>query len=148
MSVDVWEPLRRLEEFDKVITGLFSPGAPAGAATTQPTLRPPVDYVGDAEGYSLSVDLPGVRKEDVDIDVEGDVLRIRAQRKPRQQSEAKAETESYVREIRSGTLQRSFRLAKDADTAAVSASLVDGVLEVRVPKQKKAQPRKVEIVTP
>ena len=145
MSVDVWEPLRRLEEFDKVIAGLFTPGSPA-SAVTQPVLRPAADYGVDAEGYSVSVDLPGVRKEDVDISVEGDILTIRAQRKPRRADDPKAESQSYVREVRSGTLQRSFRLAKDADTTAVGASLVDGVLEVRIPKQKKAQPRKVEIV--
>jgi len=146
MHMHVWEPNRRLEEFDKVIAGLFTPGSPANTVT-QPVLRPAADYGVDAEGYSVSVDLPGVRKEDVDISVEGDVLEIRAQRKPRREDDAKAEGQSYVREIRSGTLQRSFRLAKDADTTAVSASLVDGVLEVRIPKQKKAQPRKVEIVT-
>ena len=109
-------------------------------------MRPAADYVADAESYGVAVDLPGVRKEDVAISVEGDVLKIRAQRKPRLQSEnEKTAVQSYVREIRSGTLQRSFRLAKDADASAVSASFVDGVLEIRIPKQKKPEPRKVEI---
>ena len=145
MNVDVWEPLRRLEEFDKVITGLFTPGAPENV-TTRAILRPAADYVADAESYSVAVDLPGVRKEDVEISVEGDVLKIRAQRNPRVQSEnEKTAVQSYVRELRSGTLQRSFRLAKDADASAVSASFVDAVLEVRIPKQKKPEPRKVEI---
>jgi HSP20 family protein len=151
MNAVVWEPIRRLEELDKVIDGWFGDrtAARTGEATER-AWRPAADYTADAEGYRIHVDLPGVRKEDVEINVEDDVLSVRAQRKPytvgvtSADSAAKA-AQAFLNEVRTGTFQRSFRLAKDADVTAVNASMSEGVLEVRVAKRKEAQPRKIEI---
>ena len=54
-------------------------------------------------------------------------------------------SQTFLNEIRTGTFARSFKLARDADSTAVSATMTDGVLEVRVSKRKEAQARKIEV---
>ena len=149
MTVGIWEPLRQLEQLDKVIDGFFSQSA--GAKPEQSVTRPATDYWADAEGYRLVIDLPGVRKEDVDISVEDGVLTVRAQRNAvgdgsKEDTETRKTRKVFLRETRTGNLQRSFRLGTDADVSAVSASMSDGVLEVRVPRLQRPQSRKVEVV--
>jgi HSP20 family protein len=146
MNAVVWEPLRRFEELDKVIDGWFGKPTTRTGETAERAWRPAADYTAEADAYRVRVDLPGVRKEDVEINVEDDVLSIQAQRKPYVSEDTAKKTQAFSSEIPTGTYRRSFRLAKDADVTGVSASMSDGVLEVRVPKRKEAQPRKIEIL--
>ena len=146
MNAVVWEPLRRLEEFDRVLDGWLGSTASRSTETAEPVWRPAADYTADAEAYVVRVDLPGVRKDDVDINVENDVRSIHAAHKPVAVEGAPVKgAQTFLGEIRTGTFARSFKLAGDADATAVSAGMSNGVLEVRVPKRKEAQARKIEI---
>jgi HSP20 family protein len=94
--------------------------------------------------YHIEVDLPGIKKEDVDISVEGNVLTISGER--RVKDEVK-EDEYYKVESRYGKFSRSFTLPEKVDVEDIHAESGDGVLEIVVPKLKEVEvkPKKIKI---
>ncbi len=94
-------------------------------------------------GYVVRADIPGVKKEDIKVDVNGNVVSISAEVK-----EEKEQKEG-ARVIRSeryyGSLSRSFSLGQDVDDKAASAKYTDGVLELTLPKKAGSQPGKVVV---
>jgi len=105
--------------------------------------RMPMDLYRDGDHYVLTADLPGVDPGSVDVDVDGQLLTIRAERSVRGQ-----EGVTWItRERAGGTYLRQLNLGQGIDTAAISASYDNGVLSVVIPVSEAAKPRKVEIQT-
>lgn len=106
-----------------------------------PTVQPRVDVFEDAGGITLRADLPGVPKDKLSIDVEGDALRI--------EGDIAVDTpegmEPTWAEVRVGRYRRAFTLSSELDSAGITAELRDGVLNVRIPKHAHAQPRRIEV---
>ena len=101
----------------------------------------PVDLYRDADRYVLNADLPGVDPGSVDIDVDGHLLTIRAQR-----SAGNRENFRWLAQERPfGSYQRQFTIGDDVDAEAISASYDNGVLSVLIPIAEKAKPRKVSV---
>jgi len=93
----------------------------------------PASEASSAENaYKISVELPGVAPEDIELAVEDGVLTLKGEK--RTSREEKGET-WYFSERQYGAFSRSFRLPPDADGDKVEADLKDGVLSVRVPKK-------------
>lgn len=111
-------------------------------ATSYPRLMP-MDLYRDADNYVLNADLPGIDPESVDVDVDGQLLSIRAERAPRTQGEVRW----IARERSTGSYLRRFTLGQSIDTAHISATYDNGVLSVVLPVTEKAKPRKVEVQT-
>ena len=105
-------------------------------------LRPAVDVHEDDKGYTLSVELPGSKKDDIDVELDGNVLTIRGEKKS--EREEKKERAHYV-ERRFGSFSRSFSLPPDAEGDRIDASFQDGVLTLRVPKSAESKPRTISI---
>ena len=94
------------------------------------------------EQVHVSVELPGVAKEDVKVNVNDGVLTISAERK---QSELK-ENEQWIRnEISYGTFERSINLPYSVDVEKVSASQENGILRIVLPKHENAKPKQISI---
>jgi len=107
----------------------------------EPALLPPVDVVEDATGITLYADLPGVPKDRLQLNVEGDTLTIEGAlglNVPEGMQPAQAE-------IGLGRYRRVFTLSKELDADKVSAEFANGVLRLRIPKAEHAQPRRVEV---
>lgn len=103
---------------------------------------PPVDVRETDEGLTLLVELPGLKREDVDITVEDRTLTVRGERKFAQD----VERENYHRIERAyGTFTRTFTLPANVRTDDVKASFTDGVLTIELPKSEESKPRKVAI---
>jgi HSP20 family protein len=103
----------------------------------------PLDLYRDGDHYVLNADLPGIDPGSVDIDVDGQLLTIRAERTPRSQEGVKW----LARERSGGSFLRQFTLGQGVDTAGISASYENGVLSVVIPVTEKARPRKIEVQT-
>jgi HSP20 family molecular chaperone IbpA len=102
---------------------------------------PPVDIIEDAEGITVHADLPGVSRENLSIDVEGDTLTVEA-------AVSLGETsamQSVYAEIRVPQYKRSFVLGRDLDSEKIGATLVNGVLTLRLPKAEQAKPRRIQV---
>jgi HSP20 family protein len=102
----------------------------------------PMDLYRNADNYVLNADLPGIDPESVDVDVDGQLLSIRAERAPRTQEGG---VTWLARERTSGSYLRRFTLGQGIDTAGISASYDNGVLSVVIPVSEKAKPRKVAV---
>lgn len=93
----------------------------------------PVDIKDTPEAIVVKADLPGLRREDISVSYNNNVLTIRGERK----SEAKTEGENYVRfERRSGLFSRSFALDAPVKADAIKATYRDGILEINLPREK------------
>jgi HSP20 family protein len=122
-------------ELDRLFDEATTSRQPAG-------WQPSAEAREDATGYSLTLDLPGVSPESVEVLAEDSVLTVKAERT----AAPLAEGERVLFAERShGAFTRRFRLPKSADLQSVSASYAHGVLSVRVAKVAPVQPRKVTI---
>ena len=110
------------------------------AASSSPRLMP-MDLYRDADRYVLNADLPGIDPQSVDVDVDGQLLSIRAERT----APARDGVRWIARERSTGSYLRRFTLGQGIDTAHISASYDNGVLSVVLPVTEKAKPRKVEV---
>ncbi len=112
------------------------------ADVTAAAWTPAVDIEEAQDAYILRADLPGVDPQDIEIHMEDGVLLISGERK----SEVKEERENYTRVERAhGSFFRRFTLPDTTDADAISAKSGNGVLEVRIPKQEKLQPRRITV---
>jgi HSP20 family protein len=101
----------------------------------------PVDLYRDGSTYLLNADLPGIDPGSVDIDVDGQLLTIRAER-----TAATADGAKWLsRERPVGSFLRQFTLGEGVDSASISAHYDNGVLSVVIPLGEKAKPRKIEV---
>ena len=103
--------------------------------------RPSVDTYEKEDAIVVKAELPGVKKEDVDIDVSNNVLTIKGER---HYDDVKNE-DYYRRERFHGKFQRAFTLPDNVDTSNIDAGYNDGVLEITVPKTEETQTKKIEI---
>jgi HSP20 family protein len=103
----------------------------------------PVDLYRDGDQYVLNADLPGIDPGSVDVDVDGQLLTIRAQR-----TAASNEGAKWLSQERpSGSYLRQFSLGDGVDPAKISAHYDNGVLSVILPVSERAKPRKIEVVS-
>jgi HSP20 family protein len=103
---------------------------------------PMVDVKETEDALDFHVELPGMKKEDVEITLENNVLSISGERK----FEKEAKGETYHRLERSyGSFSRSFTLPASVRTDKVDANFADGVLQIHLPKVEESKPRKISI---
>jgi len=116
---------------------------PASLAEAEPNLKMRIDVTEDAGAYKVKADIPGVKKEDISVSIDGNVVRIEAEARSEKESR---EGERVLRSERSyGNIARSFSLAQDVDAAKVQAKYADGVLSLELPKKSAPDARKISI---
>ena len=132
MAFARWDPLRDLLAIQQRLDR-FAPG-PAG-------WQPPVDLYETADAYVLTAEIPGVDREDIDIQTGEGRLVLSGTRQERPVA-----CEQFHRLERGhGSFQRTFQLPLPVDHAAVTADLKDGVLTVRIPKLPASSSRRISI---
>ncbi len=105
---------------------------------------PAVDVTEEKDGYLVTAELPGLKAEDIHINVEKNVLTLSGERKlEKEEKDAKVAVVRLERGY--GAFTRSFVLPDTADGEKVEANLADGLLKVRIPKRASAQPRKITV---
>jgi HSP20 family molecular chaperone IbpA len=114
---------------------------PTDANAELPALQPAVDVAEDDAGITLSADLPGATRDTLTLRVDGDTLTIEA---PMALGVA-PDLQPVWAEVRAGRWRRSFTLSRELDSTRIDATLRDGVLTLRVPKQEQARPRRIEV---
>lgn len=141
-----WDPFRELENMHNRLTNLFE----------RPSLRredksewigesewsPMVDVSEDDKRYTVKVELPEMKREDIKVSVENGVLSLSGERKFEKEEKGK----KYHRVERAyGSFMRSFTLPDDADANQVEAHYRDGVLTVSLAKSEHAKPRAIDV---
>lgn len=145
-----WNPSREFGHLRNRIDSLFDVFAHGDGGTGNGELSawagwtPPVDIEETDNEYVIKAELPGLKKEDVDVTLNNGVLTISGERK--HEKEEKNRRYHYV-ECSYGSFSRSFSLPGGADLARVGAQFKDGVLRVRVAKSEAAKPKQIEVMT-
>ena len=138
-----WEPLRELSGIQKELDDLFR--RTFGGITpsfTGEEWRPSVNCYTREGRYIVQADLPGVKPEDIDISVTGNVLTIKGERT----AEWEEKKEGHVfHESSYGSFERSMTLPEGVNAEKVHASYRDGVLELTMPAKEAALPKKVKV---
>ena len=112
-----------------------------GARTSGSGAFPLINAFKDGDDFVVVAELPGVKKEDLDIQVRGDTLRIQGKKTISYDENASI----HRRERAAGQFDRTLSLPEDIDAAKVSAEYRDGVLTLRLPRAESAKPRTVAI---
>lgn len=136
------DPFADLFRVQSQLNRLFDDGLSRIDSSRGTAWLPSVDVHEDSERLLFKVDVPGVRKEDINVRVDGGVLTLEGSRK----LELEEKRQGYHRVERAhGKFSRSFALPDSVSTDEVHAELRDGVLEVSLAKKKEAKPRTIEI---
>ncbi|HEY2955982.1 MAG TPA: Hsp20/alpha crystallin family protein [Candidatus Eisenbacteria bacterium] len=149
MAITRWTPVtltpaRELfgiqDEVNRLFDGFFNRTPFQGDLAA--TFTPAVDVEETADEYVVRVDLPGMTQKDVKVNLMGDTLTIRGERK--QESDRKDGNMHRIERVY-GSFERSFRLGTPVRGDQVKAQYRDGVLEVQVPKAEEAKVREIEV---
>ena len=108
--------------------------------------RLPVDVREDDEAYQITAAVPGLRAEEVEIQVLDDVVTLRLRRKA-EESEESQEQAYLLREIGDGELERSFRLPAAVDPANAEAVVENGMLRLSLPKAETVRPKTIAVTS-
>jgi HSP20 family protein len=107
--------------------------------------HPATDVIEQSNGYLIALELPGVRRDAVEVTFEQNILTVRGTKDTTVEATEDAELRVYSAERVSGNFERSFRLPEHVDANAIRADFQDGVLSVTIPKKPASQPRKIAI---
>jgi HSP20 family protein len=129
-------PFDVLSQLDRLASGVFD--------TARAPRLMPVDLFRDGDQYVLSADLPGIDPGSVDLDVDGQLLTIRAERP----APANESVKWLSRERPYGAYMRQFTLGDGVDVDRITANYEHGVLSVIVPMAERAKPRKIAVGAP
>ncbi len=148
MAIERWDPIRDLVGLQERMNRLFDEalsrsGGPGGAeALAAGGWRPPVDLFEEASRFVLRTDLPGVASKDVEIEVSGDDLVLRGERR----GDPGPGRESYLRAERpQGPFALRISLPPSVDRPGIEASHRDGVIEVSLPKKQASEIGRVKV---
>lgn len=134
-----WNPFSELSRMQNEVDRLFTTGP-----ERQTSFRPAVDIHEDKDAYTVSVELPGVKQEEVNVNLEGGVLTLSGERKFEKTNEDKEKSYRYV-ERSYGAFTRRFSVPETIREDGIEANMKDGVLTIRLPKQEQPKARKIEI---
>ena len=143
MELVRFEPFAGFGNFRSVLNDLFDENH--GRLPTQPRVSkwyPAVDVLESKDSYLIRAELPGMKREDIKVEVKDGALVLSGERK----SEKPAEGVEYRHVERvAAKFWRSFSLPETAKQDGIEATYKDGILEIRVPKAEEAKPRQIEI---
>ncbi len=146
MALLRWDPFRDLLSLQDRMNRIFEESFPKtrvfeGSLTTG-VWSPAVDIYETEKAIVLKVELPGLSKDDINIEIKDDNLILRGERK----FEKDIREENYHRIERSyGKFSRSFSLPGTIDRNKVDATFKDGILEIKIPKAEETKPKQIEI---
>ena len=146
-SITRWDPFRELDDLQDRLSTMFgrAPVKKEGdkrEALTVAEWAPLVDIVEDDKNYVIKAELPGIKKEEIKVGVQDDVLTISGTR-----HHEKEEKDKKIHRIERayGSFMRSFTIPEDSDGEKVSAEFKDGILRVHLPKTEKVKPKQIEV---
>jgi HSP20 family protein len=143
MALVRWDPDREVDTLQSEVNRLFDTffgGRPTNAGIRR--WVPPMDLVETEDHLILRADLPGLERDDVNIEVKDGVLTVSGERK----SEHEERADGFYRVERAfGSFSRSMALPDNVNADGIAADFDKGVLEVRIPKPEERKPHRIEI---
>jgi len=141
---DPWKDFGSLQErinkmFDDTIRTLYPTD---GEELEKGTWAPAVDIYETNDSFVVSADLPGLNKDEIQIDLKDNTLTLKGEKK----FEEKVSKDNYIRVERAyGSFVRSFTLPQNVDPEKIKAKYKEGVLKVTIPKKEEAKPKQIKV---
>jgi HSP20 family protein len=145
MALIRWNPVRGLvglEDEMKLLFGDFFGPDRAGDETRFVRWAPRVDIAEQDGNYELTADLPGLKKDDIKIEILDNTLTLRGEKKV---EEEKKESNYRLAERYYGEFARTFALPENVNKDAIEAEFKDGVLKLTIPKTEQPKPTQIEV---
>ena len=142
MAIVRWKPMRDLVDLRDEMDRMFDSFWGSDADREGGMLIPPVDMIENDDNFVVSVELPGLKKEDIKMTMQNNVLTLSGSKK--HEFESKEDTVHRV-ERSYGSFCRSVNLPSKVDSSAIKASYDSGVLKVTLPKVEEAKPKEISI---
>ena len=141
MTLVKWKPARNLISFPYELDRFFNDfGLDYGHSDT--VWSPNVDVSETEKNYEVKAEIPGLKKEDIKVTVEDNILKLSGEKKHEEETNDK----NYHRLERSyGKFERSFRLPKEVKKEEIKASYKNGVLDVVIPKAEEVKPKEITV---
>ena len=136
-----WSPLDRLASFRDEIDRLFDTGTPAQSSFFS-GWNPTLDVYDEKDRFLVSVELPGMKKDEINLSYQAGVLTVSGERKHEREGK---EGETFRSERYFGKFQRSVSLPASIDSSKVTATYKDGVLMIDLPKAEEAKPKQIQV---
>lgn len=134
-----YRPLSFLDEVEMLARSMWDSWRPVTFSTS---LTPRTDIYEDKEGLVIKAEFPGVKKEDLNISLEGDALTIKAEKKEEKVAE---DATYYSCERCFGQYSRCISLPFHVDAEQISATFKNGLLEIRLPRAEEARSKHIEV---
>ncbi len=143
---EVWDPFRYLSDLQEDMNRLFDLSLARLPRQLEDIANvewvPAVDVIDEKDKLRIKADLPGIKKEDVEINIEDGVLSIKGER----QNEKEEKNKNYYRrECFYGVFERSISLPAEVDIGKAEANYKDGVLEIILPKKEESKPKQIKV---
>ena len=147
-SLAARQPSREIEEtgrrFEDIFGRPFLPGIWRAFPSEEMVWAPAIDVVEEEDKFSVKVELPGVKEEDVNVSIVGDTLTIQGEKKAESEIKRKG---YYYSETSYGSFSRSITIPSTIDTGKIEANYDKGVLEISLPKAPEVKPKKITVAT-
>ncbi len=134
--------LARWEPFDGLINNFFEDTWRQPQQSAVAVWHPPVDILESRDSYLIRAELPGMKKEDFNLELNDGTLTLSGERKVEEPAEG---VEYHRSERLAGKFTRSFHLPQTVAQDGIKATYRDGILEVYVPKAEEAKPKKITV---
>lgn len=141
-SSPVWDPFKEFQDLYQRMGQLWQSTVPGGGGLLGDTWAPLADLEETDDAYVVEVDLPGVNKDDITVELNTGELAVHGEIKEKERTGV-----LRSRTRRSGQFDYRVTLPQDTDEEHITAELADGVLTVKVPKAEKAKPRRIEVTS-
>ena len=142
MDLVRWEPFAGLNNLHSVFNDLFDGTFERPAQRSVEKWHPAVDVLEGPDAYLVRAELPGMKREDIKVEVKDGALILSGETK----TEKPAEGVEYLHVERAAAkFWRTFTLPENVNQDGIEASYKDGILEIRVTKREEAKPRQIQI---
>jgi HSP20 family protein len=146
-ELSVWDPWKDFGSLQDRINSMFEDTIRAHSRTPGEEFErgawtPAIDIYETNDSFVVSADLPGLNKEDIQIDLKDNTLTLKGEKK----FEEKVSRDEFIRVERAyGSFVRSFTLPQNVEPEKIKAKYKDGVLELTIPKKEEAKPKQIKV---